>query len=155
MEYTGKHIVCVDGGVAAQVALRFACKKTFKRGGVLEMLHVVPPPDMQNMFGALEKAKEEQKRDAEQLLEKLGKLAMDYCGIVPKAQIRNGNPGEEILSAVMEDQDIDMLILGVSPESHDGRKLIAWLSGTLGDRLLVPMLLVPGNLTDMQIEALS
>ena len=156
MDYTGKHLVCVDESEAARVALHFACKKTAKRGGTVSMLHVIPPSEMQNMFGALEKANEEEHREAEELMEKLRRSAFDYSGITPHALLRRGNPGEEIISAVLEDQDVDMLMLGVSPDSTpEGRKLINWLSTALGDKLLVPILLVPGNLTDMQIDALS
>lgn len=155
MEYTGKHIVCVDAGAASRVALRFACKKTSKRGGVVEMLHVCPPPDMQNMFGALEKVREEQRADAQKLMDELCKSAQEYSGITPQYSIREGSLGEEILAAAVEDQNLDMLILGVSQVSSEGRKLINWISGALGDKLFVPVLLVPGNLTDMQIDALS
>lgn len=156
MDYTGKHIVCVDDSPAARVALRFACKKAAKRGGVVEMLHIIPPSDMQNMFGALEKARAEQRSEAEQLMAQLVQSAVEYANITPLVKLREGNPGEEILSAVMEDQSVDMLMLGVSSDStSEGRKLISWLSGALGDKLLVPLFLVPGNLTDLQIEALS
>ena len=155
MEYTGKHIVCVDDSPAARVALHFACKKASKRGGMVEMLHVIPPADMQNMFGMLEKAREEQRLEADKLMGSLSQSAVEYSGVTPLVNVREGNPGEEILNAVMEDQNIDILMLGVSPQSSDGRKLISWLSSTLGDKLLVPVLLVPGNLTDLQIDALS
>lgn len=156
MDYTGKHVVCVDGSPAAKVALHFACKKTAKRGGVVEMLHVIPPSEMQNMFGALEVAREEQQREAEMLLAELRQSAFDYSGVEPHIKLCYGKPGEEILNAILEDQSIDMLMLGVAPDSTpEGRKLINWLSAALGDKLLVPILLVPGNLTDMQIEALS
>lgn len=156
MDYTGKFIVCVDDSSAAQVALRFACKKAAKRGGHVEILHVIPPSDMQNMFGALEKAREEQRSEAEKLMATLSQAAFEYSGITPTVQVRQGNPGEEILNAVLEDQGVDMIMLGISPESTpEGRRLIQWLSATLGDKLLVPLLLVPGNLTDLQIEAQS
>lgn len=155
MDYTGKHLVCVDKGPASRVALRFACKKAYKRGGIVEMLHVIPPSEMQNMFGTLEKARQEQRKEAEQLIEELRQSAEEYSGVSPQVKVLEGNPGEKILAAVIEDQEVDMIILGVSQVSSEGRKLINWLSGALGDKLLVPILLVPGNLTDMQIEALS
>lgn len=156
MEYTGKHIVCVDGSPASRVALHFACKKAARRGGVVAMLYVIPPSDMQNMFGTLEKAQAEQRAEAEQLMAELSQAAREYAGVTPLVLLRRGNPGEEIINAVMEDQTVDMLIVGFAPDSStDGRKLITWLSAALGDKLLVPLLLVPGNLTDMQIDALS
>jgi nucleotide-binding universal stress UspA family protein len=155
MDYTGKHLVCVNAGAAARIALHFACKKAAKRGGEVEMLNVIPPVDMQNMFGMLEKAREERRAEADQLMAELSHSAVAYSGITPRIQVREGKLGEEVLNAVMEDPTIDMVMLGVSPEYAGGGKLIQWLAATLGDKLLVPVMLVPGNLTDLQIEALS
>jgi nucleotide-binding universal stress UspA family protein len=155
MEYNGKYIVCVDGSAASRVALHFACKKAAKRGGVVEMLHVIPPADMQNMFGVLEKAREEQRSAANELTASLSASAVTYSGITPKVLIREGRLGDEVLNAVLEDPHIDMIMLGVSSETEGGGKLLLWLAGKLGDKLLVPILLVPGNLTDLQIEELS
>ncbi len=155
MEYNGKYLVCVDGSAAAKVALQFACKKASKRGGVVEILHVIPPADMQNMFGMLEKAREEQRKEAEALTASMCASALEYSGVGPRVLIREGRLGEEVLSAVMEDPHIDMIMLGVSPDSDGGGKLLLWLAGKLGDKLLVPILLIPGNLTDLQIEELS
>lgn len=155
MDYTGKYMVCVDGSPASRIALRFACKKAAKRGGVVDMLHVIPPADMQNMFGVLEKAREEQRKAAEELTAELCASAVAYSGLTPRIIMREGKAGEEVLNAVMEDSKVDMIILGVSAEHKSGDRLIQWLSGKLGDKLLVPMLLVPGNLTDLQIEELS
>lgn len=155
MDYNGKYLVCVDGSDAAKVALNFACKKAAKRGGVVEVLHVIPPADMQNMFGVLEKAREEQRKEADELTAALCASAVAYSGINPRVIIREGRLGEEVLTAVMEDPHIDMIMLGVSPEGDGGGKLLLWLAGKLGDKLLVPILLIPGNLTDLQIEELS
>lgn len=151
----GKYLVCVDGSDASRVALHFACKRAAKRGGLVELLHVILPSDMQNMFGVLDVARDEQRRDAEALVHGLVESARAYCGVAPFIKLREGRLGDEVIGAVMEDPEIDMLLLGATPESSGRGKFIHWLSGQLGDKLMLPMLLVPGNLTDLQIEALT
>lgn len=155
MEKSGKCLVCVDNGDAARVALHYACKKAAKRGGSVEMLHIIAPGDMQNLFGVANKMREEQRVEAENLMKTLSESAFKYASLTPGVQIREGRLGEEILGAALKDNSVNMLMLGASPEASGKGKLIHWLAGKLGDRLLVPLMLVPGNLTDLQIEELS
>ncbi len=155
MEKAGKYLVCVDSNESSRVALHFACKKAIKRGDAVELLHVVAPADMQNLFGVMDKVKEEQRRDAEIMAKGLSESAFQYAGLTPSVQIRDGRPGEEIINAALEDTSVNMLVLGASPESAKRGSLVQWLAGRLGDRLLVPIMLVPGNLTDLQIDELS
>jgi len=155
MEKAVKYLVCVDGSESSRVALHYACKKAMRRGGSVEMLHVVPPADMQNLFGVADKMREEQRQEAEIMVKALGESAFQYAGVTPTVQIREGRPGEEIINAALADNDVNILVLGASPESAKRGNLIQWLAGKLGDRLLVPVMLVPGNLTDLQIDELS
>ena len=155
MEKATKYLVCIEGSEASRVALHYACKKAIKRGGSVEMLHVVAPEDMQNMFGVAEKMRLERRQEAEIMAKSLSESAFQYAGVTPTVQIREGRPGEEIINAALADTDVNMLVLGASPESAKRGSLIQWLAGKLGDRLLVPIMLVPGNLTDLQIDEMS
>ena len=155
MDKATKYLVCIDGSESSRVALHFACKKAIKRGDMVEMLHVVPPADMQNLFGVASKVREEQRQEAEIMTKSLSESAFQYSGVTPAVKIRDGRPGEEIINAALEDSDINMLVLGASPESAKRGNLIQWLAGKLGDKLLIPVMLVPGNLTDLQIDELS
>jgi nucleotide-binding universal stress UspA family protein len=155
MEHTGIYLVCVDGSESSRVALHFACKKAIKRGGAVEILHVMPTADMQNLFGVIDKMREEQRQEAEILLKSLSESAFQYAGVTPTTQVREGRLGEEIINAALENHNVNMVVLGASPESAGRGKLVNWLAGSIGSRLLVPLMLVPGNLTDLQIDELS
>ena len=61
MEKAIKYLVCVDGSESSRVALYYACKHAIKRGGSVEMLHVVPPADMQNLFGVVGVSEQQQR----------------------------------------------------------------------------------------------
>ena len=149
-----KYLVCVDSEPEAFVALRFACIKAAKRGGQVSVLYVMPDADVKALFSVADKMRSERTAEAEKLLEKLRNLALDFAGIAIDTILREGNVGDEILKYTMEDVDTNMLVLGVTQHGKKG-KLSSWLASQLGDKLLIPLMLVPGNLTDQQIEELG
>lgn len=155
MEQQGKFLVCADGRDTSKAALNFACKKAAKKGGMVEVLHVITPDETAAMFGVMDKMREEQRHEAEILMKAMTEAAFQQAGVTPSIQIREGRLGEEIINAALEDSNVNMLVLGISQRSTDGRSLASWLTERLGDRLLIPIMLVPGNLTDLQMDELS
>lgn len=152
---SGTYLVCVDKRPESRVALRLACIKAQKRGGAVNILHVVPPSDFQTLSSISEKIREEQRAEASVLLDQLAGEAYDSSGVNVRKLLREGPIGEEILAAAQEDFNVNMLVLGVAPGSGNHGKLLAWLTAQLGGKLLVPLMLVPGNLTDQQLDELS
>ncbi len=151
----GKFLVCVDKSDVSRVALHFACVKAKKRGGLVDMLHVIEPPaDFQGLAAVAEKIREERREEAEELMQALAEEA-GKVGITPSILLREGSIGEQIIEVAQEDFDINMLVLGASPSGSGSGRIISWLAGQLGDKLLIPLMLVPGNLTEQQIEELS
>lgn len=150
----GKFLVCVAENEASSVALRIACKKALSRGDGVDILTVVQPMDFQPLFGIGERISDEKREQAEKLLQELASIAHEECGLTPTLHLREGKLGEQIIAAVMEDSDVNMLVIGLMPHSPTGSKLVTWLTERLGDDILVPLLIVPGNLTDQQLEAL-
>lgn len=149
-----KFLVCVAENEASTTALRLACMKAKRRGDGVDVLSVLEPMDSQPLFGIGDRIGTERREQAEALLQELSAIAYEECGITPTLHLREGKLGEQIVAAVMEDSDVHMLVIGLMPDSPTGKKLVAWLSERMGDGLLVPMMLVPGNLTDQQLEAL-
>ncbi len=150
-----KFLVCVDKAEASRVALRFACIKAKKSEGLVDMLHIMEPPEGDALLGIAEAMRTEARDAAEAMVQALCEEAHEIAGITPSILLREGKVGEEILKAAIEDCDAHMLVLGVTPGGSKRGRLIAWLSTQMGESLLIPVLLVPGNLTDQQIEELS
>lgn len=150
-----KFLVCINDSDESRVALRFACIKAKKRGGVVDILHVLEPADIQTLFAVADKMREERRQEAEALMKRFSDEAFAISGITPNLILREGQIGAEIVAASLEDVDANMLVLGASPASSNKGRILSGLVGQLGDKLLIPMMLVPGNLTDQQIEELS
>ncbi len=150
-----KFLVCVDKSDVSRVALRFACIKAKKCDGLVDILHITEPPQESALLGVGETIRAEARAAAEALAADLCREANEIAGIMPSILLREGKVGEEILKAAVEDYDAKMLVLGVTPGGSKRGRLISFLATQMGESLLIPILLVPGNLTDQQIEELS
>lgn len=151
-----KYLICVDASEHSRTAVRFACAQAKKRGGVIELLHILVPASFQTIGSIAEKMKREQVVKAQELLNDLGEMVYNEFGLTPSVQFREGMIEDEILSAVEEDADANLLVIGAAPDTNAKHgNMISWLVGHLGEELSIPVLLVPGNLTQHQIEVLS
>ena len=68
--------------------------------------------------------------------------------------IREGDPGEQILDVIENDVDIAMLVLAASAGAEGPGPIITMLAKTAGT-FPIPITVVPGNLGDIDIDALS
>lgn len=150
-----KYLVCVDDTDVSRIALRFACIKARRRGILIDILHVIPPADIQAIGAVGDKIDKEQREEAEKLLQDMAAEAHELSGIRPSLWIRCGKPAEEIVAQTLEDYYTNMLVLGVTPGSKSGSRVISSLTSQAGEKLLIPLMLVPGNLTDRQMETLA
>lgn len=148
-----KYLVCVDGHEESKVALRLACMKAQARNGMVDMLHVVAPADFQTLGGVADRMREERREEGKELLKKLANEASAAYDVTPRILLREGSTGDEVVAAANEDPDVTMLVIGIVQSKSRG-KLSAWLAGQLGHKLFTPLLMVPGNLTDQQLESL-
>ena len=148
-----KYLVCVDSREESRVALRLACMKAHRRGSSVDLLHVITPADFQTLGAIADRMREERRGEGEQLLKTLSEEANRY-DVVPSLLLREGPVGDEILAAAKDNPDINIIVLGMPQQSTSRGKLAAWLVCQLGSKLFVPLLMVPGNLTDQQLEAL-
>ncbi len=149
---SAKYLVCVDQREESRVALRLACMKAVARGSTVGMLHVIPPTDFQTLGAIADRMREERRAEAEKLLKNLADEAAAAFGVRPGIILREGPVGEEILAAALEDADVNMIVIGIAQASGRGT-LASWLAGQLGHKLFIPLLMVPGNLTDQQLQS--
>jgi nucleotide-binding universal stress UspA family protein len=145
------YLICVNGEEYSKVALKFACMMAKKRKAKLILLHVTEPVDYQG-FGAIDnKIKAEAEKNAKKLLTNLTKeIDMDVVLLH-----KEGFIGEEIIKVAEENHYIDLLIVGAAAETGTKSKTLHPLVSSIGTKIMVPMVIVPGNLTDQQIELLT
>lgn len=149
-----KYLVCVDHREESHAALRLACMKARVRKGSLVMLHVIPPLDFQTLGMIADKMREEQLREGREMLRKLADSIEASFGVRPRQILREGDAGDEIVTYATEDTNITMIVIGTAQQNSGRGSLASWLASQLGTKLLIPLLMVPGNLTDYQLEHL-
>lgn len=152
-----KFLVCVDDSRDCRVALRFACLRARNTGGYVVLLHVIEiePGDRQSWAAVETLMLEERREEAEALLNELAAEVRDFAGFVPVLTVREGRRAEQILELIAEDPSINILVLGAAPEGEGSNDLVRGLSAELTKRLTIPLTIVPGNLTDEQLEDIT
>ena len=156
---TGGHhqrvfLVVVDSSPEMRVALRFACRRARATGGRLAMLYVTEPASAE-WLGVGEIMREERRAEAETRLQELAVDVREMSGDVPVLYVREGEPAGELLRLLGEEPSISVLVLGADPGPKGPGPLISALSGKLVGRLHVPMTIVPGSMTDAEIDAVT
>ncbi len=150
-----KYLVCVDGSAQSCVAVRFACLRAKNTNGFVVLLTVIEPAEFQHWMAVEDVMKEERREEAEHLLHDLAAEVNEWAGVIPVFTVREGHIGDEILAAVEEDPTLSVLVVGAAPPEAKHGKLISWLAGQLAGRLEIPLVIVPGSLTDEQLINLT
>jgi nucleotide-binding universal stress UspA family protein len=150
-----KFLVVVDDTAEVRVAVRYATRRARNvRSGVV-MLRVVAPVDFQQWAGVAEIMRAEAHDAAEELLQKLAEQVNQESGLMPELVIREGVAKDEILKLVDEDPDIRMLVLAAAPGSDGPGPLVSELAGQKAGNLSFLVSIIPGGLTDEQIDRLT
>ena len=147
-------LVVVDETEEMRLALRYAALRAFHTGGKVALLSVVEPTGVQISQAVEERMAEERREEAEQLLTKLTGQVKDTCGNMPVIYIREGRRRDELIALLKEEPSISVLVLAAGAGQEGPGPLVTALIGHAG-QLRVPITIVPGGLTDEQVEALA
>jgi nucleotide-binding universal stress UspA family protein len=148
-------LVVVDATVEMRVALRYAALRACHTGGRVALLHVMEPPDRQHWMALESLMREEKREEAEELVGRQAEIVMALTGTMPVIHIREGLPADELLAVIDEDPTITILVLAAAVGDAGPGPLISALSNRLVSRLRVPLTIVPGSLSDAQIDLLT
>lgn len=149
------YLVCVDDSEDCHVALRYAAMRATNTNGHVALLYVVEPADFQHWVGVREVMETEAREEGERIVRELADEVYELTGLRSILHLRQGRKGEEILKLLGEDPTIDVMVLGAAPEGSGSNELVRLLTEELTKRLLRPLVIVPGNLTDEQLRALT
>ena len=148
-------LVVVDESEELKIAMRYAALRAQHTGGRVALLYVIEPTDLQH-WGAVESLmREERREEAEALLQKLAADVNALAGTMPVIYIREGRRRDELLALIDEEPSISILVLGAGTGAEGPGPLIAALTGKFAGKLRIPITIVPGHLTEAQIDALS
>lgn len=148
-------LVVVDESPEMGVALRFACRRARHSGGRVALLYVIEPSEFQNWLGVGKLISDEARQAAEQVLQRQAAKASELTGSVPILYLREGSKRDGLLELIEEEPSISILVLGANVGQGGPGPLVSALTGKFVGRLRVPVTIVPGSLSDEDVDALS
>lgn len=148
-------LVIVDDTEEMQNALHFACRRAQNTGGRVAMLYVIEPGEFQHWLGVERVMKDEAREVAEQTLQTLAAKVQAMTGKLPVLFIREGRRRDEVLALIDEEPSISIVVLGTASDRQDPGPLVNYLISSMTDRMRVPVTLVPGQLSEDDIDQLT
>ena len=149
-----KLLVVVDDTPECKKSLRFACRRASRTGGIVMMLKVIYPADFQHWLAVEERMRQEAREDANALLYRLCQEVKDQWGGESESIILEGKTDKVIMGLIEENIDIKILVLGSASGSDGPGPLVSQLVGK-SSGITIPVTVVPGDLTDEQIDELT
>jgi nucleotide-binding universal stress UspA family protein len=148
-------LVVADNSPEMKVALRWACLRARRTGGRVGLLRVVEKADFQHWAAIGNLMREESRQEAERLLMEYAGLAMQIHGGVPILYIREGDVKKAVVDLIDEEPQIRTLVLAASASGKGPGPIVSHLMKRIIGGLRIPVTVVPGGLTDAQIDALT
>ena len=148
------YLVVVDDSAESRTALRFAALRAVKTGGSVEVLAIVPPQDFVQWGGVQAAIEEEQRLRIEaSVAANVGEI-VDAAGIKPMIVVEEGEPVSTVRAYIGTRNDIAALVLGAAPSGNPG-PVVANFTGADAGKLPCIVIIIPGSLSDEQLEQLS
>ena len=148
-------LVVVDESPEMRNALRYACRRAKRTGGRVAMLYVMEPPEGQQWGAVMDLMRQEARQQAEEVIARHADVAVSLTGQPPAIHIREGKSRDELIKLITEDRSISVLVLASASSNEGPGPLVTAFAGKLGSQLRVPLTIVPGALSEAQIDAIS
>jgi len=150
-----KFVCVVDATPECRVALRYAARRAQHTNGIVTLLYVVAPADFQQWAGVERKMREEAHQEAERQLHEAAKTINEILGAMPELVIREGRPADEIRALLKDDRAISILVLAAGTSKEGPGPLVSVIAGPAANAYPIPVTVVPGSLTDEQIDSIA
>ena len=150
-----KCLVIVDDTAEWDRAVYYASRWAIRVGGGVVMLRIIETEDQnQQWLGVADIMRAEAHDEADAALDRASGRANGIAAITPERVIREGEATEQILDVIDQDADIAMLVLAANPGPEGPGPLVTLMASAVGS-FPIPITIVPGGLSDADIDALS
>ena len=150
-----KFLVVVDETTECDRAVTYAAHRAAATGGGLTMMVSIEPASFQHWLGVKEIMLAEAMDAAHERLDSFKERVEQIATIPTECVVREGKISEQIVTLIEEDEDIGILVLAAAVGAKEGPgPLVSSISGQSGRTFPIPVTIVPGNLSDEDIQAL-
>src|SRR5712691_1683018 len=153
--HKAKFLVIIDETPECDRAVYYASRRAARVGVSVVMLRVIATHDHgQQWLGVADIMRAEAHEEANAMLAKFAARSNGIAGITPECVIREGETAQEILKLIEEDEDIAVLVIAAGVDTEGPGPLVSHLGSTAGS-FPIPVAIVPGHLTDEELDAMS
>jgi len=150
-----KYLVVIDDTEECDRAVYWAAKRAGRTKSAIVMLCVIEPGERnQQWLGVADLMQAEQIEAAKKLLSKYATRATGIADVKVDRVIREGATPEQILNLIDEDADIGILVLAAGTGAEGPGPLVSSVSKSAGT-FPIPLAIVPGHMSDEEIDASS
>jgi nucleotide-binding universal stress UspA family protein len=150
-----KCLVIIDDSAEAGRAVYYASRWAVRAGGGVVMLRIIETEEQnQQWLGVADVMRAEALEDADAELNSATGRARRVAANTPERVIREGDPLEQIRDVIDQDADIAMLVLAANPGAEGPGPLVTAIAAVAGS-FPIPVMIVPGDLSDAEIDAMS
>lgn len=147
-----KFLAIVDDSKECRAALRYVAQRAKHTGGIVTLLRVIAPAQHQHWAGVEDAMRDEAHADAEAFLHRSAAEIKAITQGVPELIIREGTPHQEIRTVIEGDPSIDILVLAAADDKAGPGDLVTAITTGSGGSLPIPVTIVPGFLSDAEID---
>ncbi len=145
----------VDDSDELSQALRFACRRAVNTGARMALLYVMEPAEFQHWMSVGELMQAERREEAEEMLRVVSAMVQKRTGSTPTLFIREGNVEEELVKLIDEEPSISVLVLGAASGGEGPGPLVSYMVQKKAGQLRIPVTIVPGSLSEDEIDAIA
>ena len=150
-----KFLVVIDDTPECIIALSYASRRAEHTSGSVVLLYVIEPEAPQSFLGVEDIMRAEAREQAQATLAKFAAKARDFANIDPEMVIREGKRADEIRNLIETDEDIAVLVLAAGTSSEGPGPLVTAIAARGAGTFPVPITIVPGTLTEEQLDAIA
>jgi nucleotide-binding universal stress UspA family protein len=150
-----KCLVIVDDTAEWDRAVYYASRWAVRVGGGVVMLRIIETEDQnQQWLGVADIMRAEAHEDADAALDRAAGRANGIAAITPERVIREGDPTEQILDVIDKDVYIALMVLAANPGPEGPGPIITMMTDVVGS-FPIPVIIISGDLSDLDIDCLS
>lgn len=146
-------MVCIDTTNASQSALKYACYKAKSLGFNIHILAVLEASHKNLLFGSKAIGNEKRQHLDKHLEKLIAGICEEFC-IVPAVSVREGDIVAEITRELKFIPNCRLVVFGKSNNSLSDNTVLPKLVSKIGNKITVPVTIVPENLSKDLIELL-
>ena len=150
-----KFLVVIDESKELEKAIYFAANRAIHTEGELSLLYIVDPAVNAQWSRIENLIEQEATSEAKKLCRILSQKIKSRFGIESEVIIKMGDRCEELLKLVQEDRSIRFLVLASSANNEEPGPLIKALTGKKIKNLSIPMVIIPGSLSEKDIDLIA